>query len=199
MVKHRLFSYQQMIVNYEIKHISDWQILRNWQMLSQEQFIQSMSCQRRIFIRQLFLLSQHLCNVPNLCASHWNITPGENWFTCKGAHTPTAGGSWRWVMRVNSQTWRQNFAFGSSHFDCGRKRENEGDVEELLSFPVLLLYLITVSHSLLLCCSHLPFLFFTFSLSSAFWLFLSDLCIFVSDSSTHLLHFRLHMLYSRLL
>lgn len=29
------------------------------------------------------------------------------------AKTPTAGGSWRWVMGVNSQTWCQNFAFGS--------------------------------------------------------------------------------------
>lgn len=51
--------------------------------------------------------SQHLYNVPDLCASPRNITPRENWFRCKDTH------SRRWVMGVNSQTWRQNFAFGS--------------------------------------------------------------------------------------
>lgn len=51
--------------------------------------------------------SQHLYNVPDLCASPRNITPRENWFRCKDTH------SRRWVIGVNGQTWRQNFAFGS--------------------------------------------------------------------------------------
>lgn len=43
---------------------------------------------------------------------HPGILPSGKIDSDAEAHSPTAGGSWRWEVRVNSQTWRGNFAFG---------------------------------------------------------------------------------------